>query len=434
MKVYLSRSIDFNQMLVASVFIHLLLITIVLFLPKPTIEETLVIPAFMVQMIEEATGQQESAQVPASKPPPPPPVQRKAAKKPAPKAEKQVAKKATPDPVLEALKNIEVAKSAAPSGLVEELEQIAKLETQTVDVQKPEPKEPPPVLDETFKELEALEKKKLPRQENKIIPEVVDNPLTKFNELKLKQTLEAPKAEPEKKPASKLNDEDLAPIEVASLPPKALQEEQKKEKSAADLLNELSQMKDVDEVIVSKTATSEPIQTASVSPEEQKKIYDSVLAKLDTLEVTTMEIDINMASANTDSTEFESELWKIKVSDPRPSAKTGPSSDFVYSAKDGPPASDPLSLYIGAVRNKVYKNWKEPLAERFNKLAVVTFTLFPKGNIDKPYLRKSAGIEQLDTLAIRAVLDSEPFPEFPKDLKLSNLTISIEFKYVPEKS
>ena len=101
MKVYLSRSIDFNQMLVASVFIHLLLITIVLFLPKPTIEETLVIPAFMVQMIEEATGQQESAQVPASKPPPPPPVQRKAAKKPAPKAEKQVAKKATPDPVLE---------------------------------------------------------------------------------------------------------------------------------------------------------------------------------------------------------------------------------------------------------------------------------------------------------------------------------------------
>lgn len=428
MKIYLSRSIDFNQMLVASVFIHLLMITIVLFLPKPTIEETLVLPAFMVEMVEEAVGNQEISQPPAAKPPPPPVKRQVVKKKPAAKP-----KKPAPDPVLEALKGIdEVSPAAVPNGLVEELEEIARLEAQKPAVKKNEPKETPPVLDETFKELEALEQKTLPPQEKKTIPEVVENPLTKFEELKMQKTLEAPKAEP-RKPPVKLKDEELSPLEVASLLPKA-EPERKKEKSAVDLLNELSQMKEVDEVIVSKTAKAADVETAAISPEEQREVYNSVLEQLNTLEVTPMEIDINMASAQTDSKDFESELWKIKVSGPRPSSKANPNPVYVHSTKDGPPASDPLSLYIGAVRSKIYKNWKEPLAEKFNKETVVAFTLFPKGNIDKPYLKQSAGIEQLDTLAIRAVLDSEPFPEFPKDLKVPNLSISIQFKYVPEKS
>jgi len=38
----------------------------------------------------------------------------------------------------------------------------------------------------------------------------------------------------------------------------------------------------------------------------------------------------------------------------------------------------------------------------------------------------------LDTLAVRAVLDSAPFPELPKKLKLSNLHVNIYFKYVPK--
>jgi hypothetical protein len=38
----------------------------------------------------------------------------------------------------------------------------------------------------------------------------------------------------------------------------------------------------------------------------------------------------------------------------------------------------------------------------------------------------------LDTLAVSAVLDSVPFPQFPKELKMSNLFLSIYFKYVPK--
>ena len=34
---------------------------------------------------------------------------------------------------------------------------------------------------------------------------------------------------------------------------------------------------------------------------------------------------------------------------------------------------------------------------------------FPKGNIDKPFIKQSSGVEVLDTLAVRAVLDSVPY-------------------------
>ena len=79
-----------------------------------------------------------------------------------------------------------------------------------------------------------------------------------------------------------------------------------------------------------------------------------------------------------------------------------------------------------------YKNWRDPLAEQHSKEAIISFRIFPKGNIDKPIIKKSSGVEILDTLAVRAVQDSVPFPEFPKELKKSNLLLSIYFKYVPK--
>ena len=56
MRVQFSPSIDFNQMLVFSVFWHLLLLTVVLFLPKPSLTDTTVVPAFMVNLVSEPMG------------------------------------------------------------------------------------------------------------------------------------------------------------------------------------------------------------------------------------------------------------------------------------------------------------------------------------------------------------------------------------------
>ena len=69
-----------------------------------------------------------------------------------------------------------------------------------------------------------------------------------------------------------------------------------------------------------------------------------------------------------------------------------------------------------------------------NKEVVFSFYIYPKGNIDRPDLKKSSRVELLDNLALRAILESEPFPAFPREIESSNLNISIHFKYIPEKN
>ena len=66
MKVQFFQSFDFNQMLVFSVFWHLLILTVVLFLPKPTFPENTVVPAFMVNLVSEPTGYKVIASTPRS--------------------------------------------------------------------------------------------------------------------------------------------------------------------------------------------------------------------------------------------------------------------------------------------------------------------------------------------------------------------------------
>ena len=91
--------------------------------------------------------------------------------------------------------------------------------------------------------------------------------------------------------------------------------------------------------------------------------------------------------------------------------------------------TDIQNLYLGFIREKVMSNWKKPLGPN-DKKVVISFELFPGGNIGKPYLESSSGNPQLDALAIRAIEDSKPFPKFPSELKKSNLNVSIHFKYV----
>ena len=61
MKLQVSQSIDFNQMLVFSVFGHLLLLTAVLSLPKPSLPEKVIGPAFMVNLVSKPAGFKSAA-------------------------------------------------------------------------------------------------------------------------------------------------------------------------------------------------------------------------------------------------------------------------------------------------------------------------------------------------------------------------------------
>ena len=50
------QSTDFNQMLVNSTFVHLLALTILLFLPSPKYQELIVIPTFKLDIIALEPG------------------------------------------------------------------------------------------------------------------------------------------------------------------------------------------------------------------------------------------------------------------------------------------------------------------------------------------------------------------------------------------
>ena len=52
MRVDFLQSIDFNQMLVYSTFVHLLFLTLVMFLPGPRTQEQIVVPTFRLDLIE----------------------------------------------------------------------------------------------------------------------------------------------------------------------------------------------------------------------------------------------------------------------------------------------------------------------------------------------------------------------------------------------
>ena len=56
MRAEFPQSIDFNQMFVFSVFGHLVILTIVLFLPKPLQEAKVIVPAFIVSLVETSSG------------------------------------------------------------------------------------------------------------------------------------------------------------------------------------------------------------------------------------------------------------------------------------------------------------------------------------------------------------------------------------------
>ncbi|MZH03097.1 MAG: hypothetical protein F3745_06810, partial [Nitrospinae bacterium] len=217
MRVQFSPSIDFNQMLVFSVFGHLLLLTVVLFLPKPSLPEQPIVPAFMVNLVSEPTGQKEAAPK-RSKPPvqPEKPKIKKKVEKKKPVLKKPPELKKTPVkkkvPVSKPTKLVKVPKSQTPKSkgildalsklegkmaiatpptkqLVEELDQVARLEKPK---SKPLPSQPikkKSVSEQTFKELENLKNKKV-NDVKAVVPVPLEQDLLKdFEELKMEETL-----------------------------------------------------------------------------------------------------------------------------------------------------------------------------------------------------------------------------------------------------
>jgi len=481
MRVEFPQSIDFNQMLVFSVFLHLFILTFALFLPKPSLELKPIVPAFMVNVVEISSGEKapikqrpaknEQAVIKKSRPSIKKSKTLLKQNKKSLVVKKAVQKQSKPktNKIINALKDLD-KKTAAVAPLpakkmFEELDQLAKLEQSKKPIAKPKNKKNN--LEETFRELKKLKDKKIQIAKKKVPKPVIKNLLEDFDDLKMEEVVEEKRKE-KQRPVKKNLVEDIDNLKIAKafeqkelekqkpvmknllenfddLKMEELVEQKKVEKKPdpvkkkidgekasvvekRNLLNELENLAKLDST--NKKDEKESVEKV-IAEEKVNKVYESVLKKLESISVASSRVAVEIADPKLDKSKYQSKLRTLPDT-PRKTEIPSDDNSFVFSEREGTPDADVQSLYALLIREKIYKNWRDPLAEQHSKEAIISFHIFPKGNIDKPFIKQSSGVEVLDTLAVRAVLDSVPFPQFPKELKKSNLLLSIYFKYVPK--
>ena len=418
MRVEFLPSIDFNQMLVYSTFTHLLFLTWVMFLPDHRIQEQIIVPTFRLDLIELS---------PKAKPVPPSKKKRAVLspiikKKAAPKAKPIVKKlkrsklkpkaKQLPPPkpiikeskarkkILEDLKSLE--SNSIKRSPLEQLDLLARLAPKVQE----EKVTPPKVMqEETFREPEREKVAELPvepepkvelpvePEQGKLLPRVDDTEITaKERELiALSEQLVKLDLKKEVQSTSAL----MAELEAI----------ESKEVHPTDISMDGEQFEKPDSFSSFKSIKGES--------------FTSVAEKFQELEESSQEIKIDVSRGQMVLKEFRTSIQRGGVP--------------ISETKTEPETSSALSLYVGKVYKRVYSKWKTPLGSKF-KNVTVSFTIFSKGNINSPVIRKSAGDKNLDSIAVSAIMDSVPFPELPEELNRPNLKINIIFKYVPEKN
>ena len=417
MRVEFLPSIDFNQMLVYSTFAHLLFLTWVMFLPDHRTQEQIVVPTFRLDLIE-LSPKAKPASLPKKKEVPP---LATAKKKAAPKAKPIVKKlkrstlkpkaKQLPPPkpvfkeskarkkILEDLKSFE--SNSTKRSPLEQLDLLARLAPKVREEKVISPKV---MREETFREPEREKAAELPvKTETKAelpvktepeirVPPVADIEITaKERELiALSDQLVKLDLKKEAQPTSALM--------------KELEAIEKKEIHPTDISIDGEQFENSNSVSAFKNIKGESL--------------TSVVEKFQELEDSSEEIKIDVSQGQVVLKEFMTSIQRGGV--PVPETETKPETSSV------------LSLYVGEVYKRVYSKWKTPLGSKFEDVAV-SFTIFSKGNINNPVIRKSAGDKNLDSIAVRAIMAAVPFPALPEELHRPNLKVNIIFKYVPEK-
>ena len=381
MRVEFLPSIDFNQMLVYSTFAHLLFLIWIIFLPNYGTQEQIIVPTFRLDLIELS---------PKAKPVSLP-INREVVPQAATK-KKVVTKTKQLPPPKPLLKESKVRKK-----IIEDLKSLEDISSKQSLLQQ----------------LNLLAR--LPKaQESKVISPKVMQEET-FREQDRAKTAELPlKSEPERS-FSLVDDTQTKSERLVKLNIK--EEEQPK----SDLMKELEAIENKEihpTDITIKESQFEKSNSLSAFKSIKGKSFTSVVEKLQELEESSEEIKIDVSQGQVALEKFKTSIQRGEVPVPKMENETE--------------GSNALSQYVGLIYKLVYSKWKSPLGSKF-KDVTVSFTIFSKGNINTPVVRKSARDKNLDSIAVSAIIDAAPFPELPEKLKRSNLKINIIFKYVPEK-
>ncbi len=398
MRVEFLQSIDFNQMLVYSTFVHLLFLTWIMFLPNYRTQEQIVVPTFRLDLIElspkakpESLPKNKEVVLPAA-----------TKKKVEPKA-KSIVKKLKKSTI-----KIKAKKLPPPKPLLKESKARKKIIEDLKSLENISTKQSP------LQQLDLLARIAPKAEEKKIIPPMA-MPEETFNEQERKKRAELPVKTKLKVPVPPVDDVKTTSEQLAKLD---LKEE---EQPISDLIKEL-------EAIEKKKIHPTDISIEEVQFEKSNSLsafknvkgtsFTSVVEKLKELEESSEEIKIDVSQGQVALEKFKTSIQRGGIPVP--------------AIENEPEGSNALSQYVGEIYKLVYSKWKSPLGSKF-KDVTVSFTIFSKGNINTPVVRKKAGDKNLDSIAVSAIIDAAPFPELPEKLNRSNLKINIIFKYVPEK-
>jgi TonB family protein len=391
-----------------------------MFFPNPKNQERIVVPTFRLDLIElspkaksAASPKAKSAASPKAKPL----VSLKKAVAPKTKATVEKLKRSTLKPKQLLPPKPIIKKSKARKKILEDLKSL----------ESKSPKK------SALQQLDLLAGLNSKTKEGKIIPKPMQEEV--FRELSDKKVGKLfAKIEPKEKPTVKAKPEEPLPlvdnVEITAKERElmALSEQlvkldlSKKGQSTAPLLEELEAIEKRETHATDILLEAEQLSNSKI-PSAFKSIkgksLTSVAKKFQDLEGPSEEIEIDVSKEEAVLEEFKTSIQRNEV------LTTDVESELEVSSI--------LSLYIGKVYKRIYSKWKTPLGSTFEDV-VVSFTIFSKGNIDAPEISKSTGDKNLDSIAVRAIIDSVPFPELPKELNRSNLKIKIVFKYVSEKN
>ncbi|MCH7650716.1 MAG: hypothetical protein IIA63_06100, partial [Nitrospinae bacterium] len=259
--------IDFNQMLVVSVFFHFFLFTVMMLLPQTQNIVKRIKPVFMVSLIGVPM---EPEAVPAPE-------------EPVPK------------------------KSATTEALVSKLDQLAKLDKKVPQKKVVVAKKP--LLEDTFQELESLQKKQIPKKNIKalVVPAPVERVLEGFEDIKMKT-----QAEKIKKPTrKKIAKEDLTPEEqkFEQLSKKtAVDQPRDKPKKSTDLFKDLDDLNKMNQQVraaLDKPKTSKPRPNSKAS---------QLLKQLESLKNESVQIKIDTSKLSSRySQKFKSAMRNLNI-------------------------------------------------------------------------------------------------------------------------
>lgn len=434
-------TLDFNPMLTVSVFGHLFFLTVFMFLPQSQVILEKIEPVFMVDLIELPGSLMDAIEtlgVPAPTPvermePAPRPVAAKPKQMAPPKAEFSPPPEAVvPQPAISPPSTVSHSKS-----ILQELDQVAKLRIVKSRPAVTDPRQA--LLEETLRELDALKKMPLQSSADSQKPGSlkIDNSLDGFEDIKMKkQVSRRESVTPPNDLRRELTLEEKQFRELSERKVELAAHKKEPAKTTSSLLKELAALEKI-----APPASLSKIKTLPVSanPKPIPEIAGFLQQKLAALQKKKFNLNIHteIRPSTGTATEYSSEIRKVKAMKGGPPAKASkmttrqdPAKTLPGTPGAGKSGASAISQYVGLVHVRILENWQDPLGGAGH--VQVSFTIFREGNIGKPVLMKRSGTAKLDTLALRAVEKSEPFPPFPKGLKRANLPITVNFDYVTE--